>query len=88
MNDKVFSKIVLIQDIALKTLYGGGPEAREKLRFRMKNEAKIYYHYVLENLKMLDKYRAGDISKFDLQKLYTKCMNNQLEEKILKASDD
>ena len=52
----------------MRTLYGGGPEAREKIRFRMKNEAKVFYHYVLENLKMLDKYRAGEIGRFELQK--------------------
>ena len=55
------------------------------MRYKMKNEVKMLYYYVLENLKVLDNYRNGKIGRSDLLKTYVKLMNQHLEEKILKS---
>ncbi|CDW86194.1 UNKNOWN [Stylonychia lemnae] len=85
INDKIASKIILIQDISLKTL---DREYRERMRHTMKNVVKIQYSTVLENLKILDQFQAKKISKNDMVKLFIKCMQNYVEEKALKNLDD
>ena len=63
LNDKIFSKIILIQSIALNVL----PDTfREKMRFTMKNEIKIHYGVVLENFKLIDSFKAKKISKHEM----------------------
>lgn len=37
----------------------------EILRFKMKNEVKYLYGYVLENIKLLHKYNNKEIQKND-----------------------
>lgn len=50
LNEKVFQQIVLIQAVAMRALDQGFPE---RLRFRMKNEVKILYRFVMTNMELL-----------------------------------
>jgi bifunctional DNA-binding transcriptional regulator/antitoxin component of YhaV-PrlF toxin-antitoxin module len=53
----------------------------------MKNEAKVLYRMVLDNLDILKQHKAGKIEKNTLQKKYARIMTEELEERILRALD-
>ena len=63
-------------------------QVTERLRFRMKNEVKVLYRFVLENMKILKDYKEGKIGKYEVQSRYVKVMAEQLEEKVLRALDN
>eukprot|EP00347_Sterkiella_histriomuscorum_P001883 403370306 len=85
LNDKIFGKIVILQDLALKHLDEG---FRERMRSQQKNDIKILYGTVLENFRILDAYQKNKYSKSDMIKQFVKCMNSHLEEKLLRSLDD
>ena len=78
-------KIVSIQAIAFKFLDEG---FIERLRFRLKNEVKVLYRYVLINTDILKNHAAGKITKSELMKKYAITMAEQLEELTLRKLDD
>ena len=84
LNDKIYEQIVLVQAIGFHSLDEG---FLERVRFRMKNEAKVLYRMVLDNLDILKQHKAGKIEKNTLQKKYARIMTEELEERILRALD-
>ena len=86
LNEKIFQQIVVIQVVAVQSL---DPGIYERMRFKLKNEVKlISYRYVLENIDILRKFVANQITKNQMQNKYAQQMTEQLEESILKRLDD
>ena len=71
LNEKIFMQIVVLQIIAMRYL---DDQFIERLRFRQKNEFKVLYRQVLQNVELLKSFGAGKIGKTELQKKYSTIM--------------
>ena len=81
LNEKIFFILALVQALALKYPPPGSSDAAvaEIIRYKLKNEIKLLYRYVLESQSCLKEFHAGKMSRGEYQDKFVYWMKEQVD---------